>query len=68
MQSFFGRVWQEGLFYKVKRRDVAVLLLELIHSFLSHRFKRVVLNVQSPVWVPASAGMPQGYNLGSLFS
>ena len=40
------RVWHEGLIYKVKRTGVTGLPLELIQSFLSHRFQKVVLNVQ----------------------
>ena len=42
----FDRVWHEGLIYKVKRTGVTGLPLELIQSFLSHRFQKVVLNVQ----------------------
>ena len=38
----FHRVWHEGLIYKVKRIGVTGLPLELIQSFLSHRFQRVV--------------------------
>ena len=42
----FDRVWHEGLIYKVKRTGVTGLPLELIQSFLSHRFQKVVLIVQ----------------------
>ena len=42
----FDRVWHEGLIYKVKRTGVTGLPLELIQSFLSHRFQKVILNVQ----------------------
>ena len=42
----FDRVWHEGLIYKVKCTGVTGLPLELIQSFLSHRFQKVVLNVQ----------------------
>ena len=43
----FDRVWHDELTYKVKRAAVTGLPLELIQSFLSHRFQRVVLNGQS---------------------
>ena len=34
----FDRVWHEGLIYKIKSIGVTGLPLELIQSFLSHRF------------------------------
>ena len=40
----FDRVWHEGLIYKIKSIGVTGLPLELIQSFLIHRFQRVVLN------------------------
>ena len=43
----FDRVWHEGFIYKIKSIGVTGLPLELIQSFLSHRFQRVVLNSQS---------------------
>ena len=42
----FDRVWHEEL-YKVNLIDITSLPLELIQSFLSHRFQRAVLNGQS---------------------
>ena len=62
----FDRVWHEGLIYKTKRIGVMGLSMELIQSFLSHRFQRVVLNSQSSTRLPVTAGVPLGSILGPL--
>ena len=41
-------------------------LLELIKSFLTNRFQRVVLNGQTSEWLPAKAGVPQESILDTL--
>ena len=43
-------------------------MLQLIKSFLSSRFQKVVLNGQTSEWEKINAGVPQGSTLGPLFS
>ena len=56
----FDRAWHEGHIYKIKCICVTGLPLELIQSFLIHRFQRVVLNGQSSTWLPVTAGSIKG--------
>ena len=67
LSKVFDRVWHDGLIYKIKRIGITGNSLKLIESSLSDRFQRVVLNGQSPSWVPVCAGVPQSSNLGPLF-
>ena len=67
ISTAFNRVWHEGLIYKIKSIGVTGLPLELIQSFLSHRFQRVVLIGQSLTWLAVTAGVPQWSILGPLF-
>ena len=62
-----GRVWHEGLIYKIKFMGITGLPLKLIQSFLNDRLQRVVLNDQTSAWTPVLAGVPQGSILGPLF-
>ena len=64
----FGRVWHEGLIYKINSVGISGPLLKLIESFLSNRYQRVLLNGQSSTWLPIIAGVLQGSILGPLFS
>ena len=41
-------------------------LLNLMDSFLSERYQRVLLNGQSYEWASITAGVPQGWILGPL--
>ena len=62
----FDRVWHKGLLFKLKSHGIEGNLYNLMESFLSDRFQRVVLNGQSFRWEKVSAGVPQGSILGPL--
>ena len=52
--------------YKLKCLSICGNYYELIHSFLSDRHQRVVLDDQSSNWSHIKAGVPQGSILGPL--
>ena len=62
----FDRVWHDVLMYKLKTLGICGNHYGLIHSFLSDRHQRVVLNGQSSKWSHIKAGVPQGSILGPL--
>ena len=63
----FDRVWHDGLLFKLQSNGVSGNLFQLIKSFLSGRFQRVLLNGQTSDWETIQAGVPQGSILGPLF-
>ena len=63
----FDRVWHNGLLFKLKQNGVNENLVQLIKSFLSGRFQRVLLNGQTSDWETVQAVVPQGSMLGLLF-
>ena len=67
MLKVFGRVWHEGLLFKLKRLVLSGKYYGLINSCLKNRQQRVVLNGQSSKWSPIKAGVHQGFILGPLF-
>ena len=65
MSKAFGKVWHQGLIFKLKSIGVFGSPLSLIES---NSFQRVLLNGQTSEWLPVKAGVPQGTILGRLFS
>ena len=43
----FDKVWHEGLLYKLKSMGISGELYDLLESYLSGRFQKVVLNGQT---------------------
>ena len=66
LSKAFDRVWHDGLMYKLKTLGICGNYCGLIHSFLSDRHQRVVLNGQSSKWSHIMAGVPQDSILGPL--
>ena len=56
----------KDLLFKLESMGISGDLLNLMESFLSERFQRVLLNGQSSVWTSVKAGVPQGSTLGPL--
>ena len=62
----FGKVWHEGLIFKLKQNGISGSLLNLLCDFLRNRKQRVLLNGQVFDWSDVRAGIPQGSILGPL--
>ena len=58
MCKAFDKVWHQGLIFKLKSVGISDCLVNLIESFLSNRFQRVLLNGQTSKWLPLKAGVP----------
>ena len=63
----FDRVWHDGLIFKLKQNGVSGNLLQLIKSFPSGRFSRVLFNGQTSEWVIIQAALSQDLILGAIF-
>lgn len=57
----FDRVWHEGWMYKLECVEICEEFYELMHSSLSGRHKRVVLNGRSLHCPHIVASVPQGF-------
>ena len=62
----FGKVWYEGLIFRLKQNGISGNLLNLLCDFLRNRKQRVLLNGQVSDWSDVRAGVPQGSTLGPL--
>ena len=60
LSKAFGKVWHDGLIYKLKSLGISGSLLKLIQNYLDNQFQRVLLNGQTSEWKPVKAGVPQG--------
>ena len=60
----FDRVWRAGILHKLKSYGISGQIFDLISSFLSNRWLRVVLDGKSSQEYPVNAGVPQGSILG----
>ncbi len=63
----FGKVWHEGLLYKLKCNGISGNLLKLIRNFLSDQKQQVLLKGRNSERPDISAGVPQRSILGPLF-
>ena len=54
----FGKILNEGLFFKLKQNGISGKLLRVTKDCLSDRKQRVVLNGQCSSWMDIQAGVP----------
>ena len=60
----FDRVWHAGLLQKLTSYGITGQIFGLVSSFLSNRWRGVVLDGKSSQEYPVNAGVPQGSILG----
>ena len=66
MSKAFIKVWHERIIFNLKSVGISDALIELVKSFLTNRFQRVVLNGQTSKWLPVNIGVRQGSILGQI--
>ena len=62
----FGKVWHDGLIFKLKAYGIEGKLLSLLENYPQNREQRVVLNGQTSEWRKINSGALQGSVLGPL--
>ena len=62
----FGKVWHEGILFKLKTYGVNGKMLTLLTNQLLERYQRVLLNGQTFSWELVKSGVPQRSVLGPL--
>ena len=62
----FGKVWHDGLIFKLKQSGVSGSLLKLLQNYLNSRKQRVVLNGSPADFPTIESSVPQGSVLGPL--
>ena len=62
----FGKVWHDGLLFKLNQNGITGSLLKLFENYLHTREQRVVLNGAFSDYSPIESGVPQGSVLGPL--
>ena len=68
IKKAFDRVWHTGLIYKLEKCGITGPLLQWLKDYLSDRYQRVIVKVQSSEWGLIKVGVPQGSVLGPLLS
>ncbi len=64
LSAAFDRVWHTGLLVKLKDCGIAGKLLSWFESYLSNRFRQVIVGGRSSRKSPIISGVPQGSVLG----
>ena len=62
----FDKVWHEGLLFLLRFMGISGELYNLLGTYLSDRFQRVIIYGQTSSWRPVIVGVPQVSILGSL--
>ena len=67
LSKYFGKVWHDGLMYKLKQLGICGKYTGLLNSYLNDKHQRVVLNDQCSNWSKIKAGVSHDSILGPLF-
>ena len=66
MSKAFGKIWHEGLLFKLKQNGISGQILKLLTSYLDKRKQRVLLNGCESDWAIVESDVPQGSALEPL--